>query len=141
MFAVGLWAAQLGGAALWRAPVAFLGAMGLGAAAADPGFAGLWLEQAIAASVLALGLLAACAWRLPSLASLLAIALFALLHGYAHGLEMPQAAAPWGYGLGFLLATASLLGLGMLFGLRAHGFAARAGGALIAAAGLLLLGA
>ena len=35
-------------------------------------------------------------------------ALFGLLHGYAHGLELPESAAPAAYAMGFLAATASL---------------------------------
>ena len=38
---------------------------------------------------------------------------FALFHGYAHGLEMPQAASPMLYALGFVLTTAFLHGVGI----------------------------
>ena len=36
---------------------------------------------------------------------------FALFHGYAHGLEMPQAASPALYALGFVLRTEGELSL------------------------------
>ncbi|MGA8050669.1 MAG: HupE/UreJ family protein, partial [Burkholderiales bacterium] len=55
MVAVGLWAARLGGRALWLAPLSFVGAMLAGGLA---GFAGLSLpatEHLVAGSVLALG--------------------------------------------------------------------------------------
>lgn len=141
MLAVGVWAAQLGGAALWRVPAAFLAAMAGGALLAIPLVDMAWLETAIGASVLALGVLVALALRLPSGSALLAVALFASFHGFAHGLEMPQTASPAGYGLGFLSATASLHLLGVLLGLflgRVR-FASRVGGVAIAAAGLLML--
>ena len=96
MVAVGLWAAQIGGRALWRLPAAFVAVMAMG------GFAGAaWgslpmVEIGIAGSVLALGLFIALATR-PSLALGVAIVGgFALFHGGAHGSELPQAAAPWG---------------------------------------------
>ena len=45
----------------------------------------------------------------PSLASsVLVVALFAVFHGFAHGQEMPGAASPATFGMGFLLATALL---------------------------------
>ena len=141
MLAVGLWAAQLGGASLWRVPAAFLAAMALGAGLANPAVDMAGLEAAVGASVLALGLLVALSWRLPGAAGLLTVALCASLHGYAHGLEMPQAASAWAYGLGFLSATAGLLSLGVVLGLAVGRFklAARVGGVAIAAAGLLML--
>jgi len=141
MLAVGVWAAQLGGEALWRVSAAFLAAMAGGASLADAFVDAAWLETAIGGSVLALGLLVALALRLPSGSAMLAVALFASLHGFAHGLEMPQAASPVGYGLGFLSATASLHLLGVVLGLglgRVR-LASQVGGVAIAAAGLLIL--
>jgi urease accessory protein len=143
MIAVGLWAAQLGGSNLWRVPVAFVAAMAGGAVLANPAMDMSWLETSIAASVVALGLMVAFRLRLPGLLGMLAVACFALFHGFAHGLEMPQTASPYGYGLGFLLATASLHVIGIFLGLSmARGrFMLQAGGVAIAAAGLLLLAA
>ncbi len=141
MLAVGLWAAQLGGANLWRIPMAFVTAMAGGAVFANPSISVSWLETAIAASVLALGLMVAFRLRFPSLLGLLAVSTFALFHGFAHGLEMPQAASPYGYGLGFVLATASLHLAGVLLGLAVGRgrFALQAGGAAIAVVGLLMM--
>jgi urease accessory protein len=31
-----------------------------------------------------------------------------LTHGVAHGLELPELASPWGYAIGFVVATAAL---------------------------------
>ncbi len=141
MIAVGLWATQLGGSALWRAPAVFVAAMAGGAALANPAVESPLVENLIAASVLALGLMVGFALRLPALWGILAV--FAVSHGYSHGLEMPQATSPWGYGLGFMLATASLHLAGILLGisLARQKRLVRAGGMAIAAAGLLLLAA
>lgn len=141
MLAVGLWAAQLGGAAVWRVPLAFVVVM---LAAAGPGMAGVespLLEPAIASSVLVLGLLVACAARLPTAASIGLVACFAFMHGLAHGLELPQTTAPTLYVLGFVAATASLHLAGLGIGLVARRIAlvVRLGGSLIAIAGLYWL--
>jgi urease accessory protein len=37
-----------------------------------------------------------------------ATALFALFHGVAHGLELPEMSSPWTYAAGFVVATAAL---------------------------------
>lgn len=141
MFAVGLWAAQQGGRARWTIPLAFVAAMGLGGGLAWAGGALPGVEATIAASVLVLGLLVATrrAWALPAGVAL--VGAFALFHGFAHGTEMPQAASPLGYTLGFVLGTVVLHGAGMaasLFGRQA----VRLAGAAIAAAGFaFVLGA
>src|SRR5271169_6458296 len=93
MVAVGLWAAQGGGKKIWLLPAAFMTMLAAGA-----GIAMQWqslplVESGIAASVLALGLLIALSLQLPATLSVAITALFGLLHGYAHGLELPQSAA------------------------------------------------
>lgn len=144
MVAVGLWAAQIGGRALWRLPAAFVAVMAMG------GFAGAaWgslpmVEIGIAGSVLALGLFIALATR-PSLALGVAIVGgFALFHGGAHGSELSQTASPWAYALGFIAATSALhvlgIGLGRLMKSRVAGALRWSGGAIAAAGMLLLLG-
>lgn len=138
MIAIGLWAAQQGGRALWAIPAAFVGAMLAGGVLAGSGIALPQVEAAIALSVLALGLLVAARLR-ASLAAGIAIAAgFALFHGYAHGLETPLAVSPALYAVGFVLATACLHGAGIagsLLGRRAVQLA----GAGIAATGLALM--
>jgi urease accessory protein len=65
-------------------------------------------------------------------------AAFALVHGYAHGLEMPLAASPAHYAMGFMLATVWLHGVGIagrLIGRRTM----QAAGAGIAVGGLALV--
>ena len=50
-------------------------------------------------------------WRTAIMSCLVAVAataLFAMFHGVAHGLELPEMSSPWGYALGFVGATAAL---------------------------------
>ena len=92
------------------------------------------VESGIATSVLVLGLLIAFSIRTrPVLGAGLVAALFAVFHGYAHGVGMPGNAL-WSYGFGFVLATALLHGVGILAGLSLRNRAAwlRAAGALVA---------
>jgi urease accessory protein len=135
MFAVGLWAVQQGGRARWALPAAFLAALALGGVLAGSGGALPQVETAVALSVLALGLLVATRCRTPLLAGMAIVAAFALFHGYAHALEMPQAASPVRYALGFVLATIGLHGAGIAAGLCGR-HAMRLAGAGIAAAGM-----
>jgi len=138
MIAVGLWAAQQGGRALWAVPAAFVGAMVLGGGLAWSGIALPQAETAIALSVLVLGLLVATRRQWAATAGMALAAAFALFHGYAHGLEMPQAASPIRYALGFILATACLHGAGIAASLSGR-HAMRLAGAGIAAIGLALV--
>jgi urease accessory protein len=115
MVAVGLWAAQIGGRALWLVPSAFVLAM---AGSSVWGHFGLPLpgvEQGILASDFALGLLILVAARFPLAVSIGVVSVLAIFHGYAHGAEMPETASGLTYGAGFVLATAGLhlLGIGM----------------------------
>jgi urease accessory protein len=117
MVAVGLWAAQLGGRAIWAVPLTFVGVMALGGALGMAGVALPFAEQGIVLSVLMLGVLVAAAIRLPLGVSSTMVALFALCHGHAHGTEMPASLSAMAYASGFLLATATLHLLGILGGL------------------------
>jgi urease accessory protein len=142
MVAVGLWAAQRGGRALWAVPIAFVAMMALGGVAGALGLALPLVEFAIAASLIALGLAVAFAVRLPVALSALLVGLFALFHGHAHGNELPETASALAYGIGFIAATASLHALGVATGVLlkrdAGRLLVRFGGAGIAATGLLL---
>lgn len=143
MVAVGLWAAQLGGRALWLVPLTFVLTMAVGGLFGFLGIALPMVETGIAGSVLILGVLVALASRLPLAASMALVGVFALFHGYAHGAEMAAESSALWYSLGFMLATALLHGAGIGVGLAArNGVSARLvrlGGAAIAASGALLL--
>lgn len=138
MVAIGLWAAQQGGRALWAVPAAFIGAMVMGGMLAWANVALPHVETAIALSVLVLGLLIATRRHWAVMAGMALAACFAVFHGYAHGLEMPLAASPALYGLGFVLATLGLHGLGIAGSLIGRP-AVQWAGAGIAATGLALI--
>jgi urease accessory protein len=143
MVAVGIWAAQNGRPALWLLPIAFPLAMMAGGLLALDGVPVPGVETGIAASVAVLGLMIALAAR-PSLPIAVAlVGLFALFHGHAHGTELPAAASPVLFGLGFVLATAMLhligLSIGYVIRQPLGARAVRVGGAAIALAGVGLL--
>jgi urease accessory protein len=143
MVAVGLWASQIGGRALWLLPLTFPVVMAVGAALGFGGVALPWVEIGIAASVLVLGGAVALALR-PSLAvSIPLVGLFALLHGYSHGVELPAGATALSYGAGFIAATLVLhvigIGIGVAAGRVPVRFAARTAGGAIAVLGVALL--
>ena len=108
MLAVGLWAAQQQVAALLSLPFNFVGTMMLGGLLGFEGIEIKFMETGIAASVLALGLCVALAVRPPLVVAMGVTALFALAHGVAHGLELPDLSSPWLYAAGFVGATAAL---------------------------------
>jgi urease accessory protein len=142
MVAVGLWAAQGGGRKVWLLPATFMTMLAAGA-----GIAMHWqslplVEAGIAVSVLALGLLVALSLQLSASLSVAITGLFGLLHGYAHGLELPQSAAPAEYALGFLAATATLHLSGIAAGIATrqhHALLSRLLGSAIAVSGACLL--
>jgi urease accessory protein len=120
MVAVGLWAAQRGGRALWLVPLVFVSVMTIGGILGMTAISLPFVEPGIAASVLVLGILIAAAVRLPLIASVLLVGLFALFHGHAHGSEMPITASGVFYGLGFIISTVILHLCGIGLGLAAR---------------------
>jgi urease accessory protein len=114
MFAVGLWAGQLDGRAVWAVPAGFVVVMAAGGAAAMRGFPVPAIESGILASLIVLGLAIAAAVKGPVSFGAAGVGLFALFHGAAHGLEMPAANSAIAYSCGFLLATIILHACGVL---------------------------
>jgi len=143
MLAVGLWAAQNKRPALWVLPIAFPLMMAAGAAMGMAGMRLSGMEMGIAGSVAVLGLLIVFAVRMPVWVSASMVSLFAVTHGYAHGLELPSGASALQYGAGFIAATALLHVLGVAAGWFAGDKSARklvrVAGAGIAATGAYLL--
>lgn len=119
-FALGLWAGQSRGRALWVLPGAFVAMIAIGGFLGASGIHVPFVEHGIVVSVIALALLVATPGRLSLATSAAVMGLFALFHGHAHGLEMPADASGLAYGAGFLLASACLHGLGIAVALRAH---------------------
>jgi urease accessory protein len=143
MIAVGIWSSLAAGAAagrrVWIIPAIFVGAMLAGAGLAQSGIALPAVETAIAMSVVALGALIAAGARLPVGAGAALVALFAVFHGYAHGIE---ATGPMvGYMAGFAITTAVLHATGILLGraIAVAPLASRVLGAGIAASGAYLV--
>ncbi|WP_442497757.1 HupE/UreJ family protein [Methylobacter sp. sgz302048] len=116
MVAVGLWAVQQGGRALWAVPVAFVAMMMAGGMLGLAGVALPYAEQGILMSVLVLGAVVAGAFEMSLAFSASMVGVFALCHGYMHGVEMPSAANAVPYSLGFVLATVLLHVAGMSMG-------------------------
>jgi len=145
MLAVGLFAAQLGGRALWLVPLSFVAVMALGGALGAAGAKLPLAEIGIGLSVIALGLAIALELGVPTVAAMGFVALVALLHGHTHGTEMPETVSGLAYGAGFASATALLhatgIGLGTTIGFAgASRRVVQAGGGTIALAGAAILG-
>ncbi len=119
MIAVGLWAALLGGRAIWALPTAFVGAMVVGFALSLAGVPLPYVEPFILASVIVLGVAVALALHLPLPLSAALVAAFGICHGHAHGVEIGTA-GEFGYAGGFVLATALLHAAGLLIGYGAN---------------------
>jgi urease accessory protein len=115
MVAVGLWAALKGGRALWVWPAAFVGVMLVGGALGMMHVALPLVESGILASAVVLGLMVALTVDLPVWTGAAIVAMFALLHGHAHGSEAAENVGGIEYMVGFALATATLHGVGIGF--------------------------
>lgn len=143
MLAVGLWGSQLGNPALWVLPVTFPLIMAVGGFLGVLGIELPLVETVIALSALVLGMMVALAVRPPLWVAGIMVAVFGLFHGNAHGLELPEAADPLAYALGFVLATGFIHLTGVLLGVLgrwpAGAQAMRAGGALVALVGVWFL--
>jgi urease accessory protein len=149
MVAVGLFAARLGGRALWLVPASFVVTMAVAGVAGMTGFALPYVEAGIALSILVLGAAIALEMTMPVAAAMGLVAFFAVFHGHAHGAEMPETMSGLAYGGGFIAATAALhalgLGLGLAIGRTGEASSRRilqvGGGAAALAGAALLAGA
>ncbi len=143
MVSVGLWGAFLGRPLIVALPVIFPTVMALGGVLGMANVPLPPIEIGIALSVLVLGGLIATATRAPAWAACLLVGMFAIFHGYAHGRELPSAADPVGYSVGFMLATGLLhlagIGLGLMNARPVGVVATRSLGAGIAATGVFFL--
>jgi Hydrogenase/urease accessory protein len=117
MVAVGLWGAQLGAPAIWVLPITFPLIMAFGGLLGVLGIPIPGVEVGIALSAIALGGMVALQARPPLWAAMVLVGVFAIFHGHAHGAELPEAANPLAYGVGFVIATGLLHLTGILIGL------------------------
>lgn len=143
MVAVGIWGATLGRPLVWALPVAFPLLMVVGGVLGIAAVPLPYVEPGIAVSVVVLGLAILTAWRAPVAVAVAIVAAFGVLHGYAHGTELPSTAAPAAYAAGFVVSTGLLHLAGIAIGLLKavpHGTQwLRASGGAIAAAGVWIL--
>ena len=105
IFCVGLLSAQMGIKSSWMVPLVFAIAMllsgwlGIG----TDGF--ICMEEGIALSVVVMGIAVALKKKMSLVAAILAAGVIGIFHGYAHGVEMPEASKPFVYISGFLLGV------------------------------------
>lgn len=144
--AVGIISVQLSGtkAAIWKLPALFVVFMLIGGVLGMSGAPMPGVEYGVALSVLCFGMVIAASKKLPLSVAVGATALFAVLHGHAHGTEMSAIAQPALYALGFITTTAVLHICGVLVGhvasKRSAAFTAlRFAGAGMTLAGVLFL--
>jgi len=118
MISVGIVSAQIGGRAIWTVPVTFVSIMTIG------GLFGFLLiieefyfvEIGIIFSVILLGLGISIDKKIPTKLIMVFVGIFGLFHGTAHGLELPAAANPILFVLGFICGTSALHVFGVAIG-------------------------
>lgn len=122
MVAIGLWAAKIGGKTRWLLPLAFMMFMSFGAllGLAGVGFSGQ--ETAIATSLVAIGFIVAFNLSIRQTSRFGLVALFALFHGLAHGIELNGNQATLTI-VSMLLSTSMLHAVGLLLGSQRFQFA------------------
>ena len=114
MLAVGIWAAQLRGRAIWLLPLAFVSVMSLGGLAGAAGLQIPNVDGVILLSCAVFSVLITRKIRFSSKINVLIVGFFAFFHGFAHGQEISTSASLITYTLGFMLATLLLHGAGIL---------------------------
>jgi urease accessory protein len=143
MVAVGLWGGILGKPALWQLPIAFPVIMAVAGAFGVAGVPLPGVEVGIALSGMVLGAMVLFAVQMPVWAAMMIVGVFAVFHGHAHGAELPSAANPMAFALGFVLSTGTLHLCGIMIGGLGRWpvgrVAVRATGAAIALAGTAFL--
>ena len=146
MVAVGLFAAQLGGRALWLMPLTFVSVTALAGVAGMGDVKLPLVEIGIGMSVVVLSLAIAFQINVPTFVGMALVGFFAIFHGHAHGTEMPESASGLAYGVGFVCATALLhaigVGLGLAIGQAGRSYSrriAQVGGGAMAIAGIAML--
>jgi len=140
MVAVGLWGAFLGKPAIWILPITFPLVMAFGGALGVAGVPIPFIETGVALSGVVLGLVVLLALRPPMWIAAITVGFFAIFHGYAHGVELPNAANPLVYSMGFVSSTGLFHLMGIAIGeLKRFSWGemvVRGGGAIISLIGL-----
>ena len=110
MVSVGIVSAQIGGKAIWTVPTTFVSIMTIG------GLFGFFLiiyefffvEVGIVFSVILLGFAISIGKKIPTKIIIFFVGFFGFFHGTAHGIEVPAAANPLLFLLGFICGTTAL---------------------------------
>ena len=118
MISVGILSAQIGGGAIWTVPSTFVIIMTIG------GLFGFLLiidefyfvEIGIILSVILLGFGISIEKKIPPKLIMVFVGIFGLFHGIAHGLEVPAAANPILFVIGFICGTSALHLFGVAIG-------------------------
>ena len=143
MVAVGLWGAILGHPAIWVLPVAFPLVMAAGSILGIIGIPVPAIDIGVALSGIVLGTMVATVSRPPLAIAFFLISIFAIYHGYPHGVALPDFGMPLLYISGFVFSTGLLhlsgVALGLVFRWRCGQLIVRAAGCVIAVVGAYYL--
>ena len=118
MISVGIVSAQIGGKAIWTVPATFVSIMTIG------GLFGFFLiiyefffvEVGIVFSVILLGFAISIVKKIPTKVIIFFVGIFGFFHGTAHGIEVPAAANPILFILGFICGTTAIHVFGVAVG-------------------------
>ena len=118
MISVGIVSAQIGGKAIWIVPATFVSIMTIG------GLFGFFLiiyefffvEVGIVFSVILLGFAISIDKKIPTKVIIFFVGIFGFFHGTAHGIEVPAAANPILFVLGFICGTSAIHLFGVAVG-------------------------
>jgi urease accessory protein len=117
MLGLGLWASAQSRLLAQQSIGLFLVFVSAGALLGLAGIGFAYVETAVLVSLLSVGVaLSFGTARLPKAMILMSIAVFAGMHGLAHGGEMPAAASAYAYIAGIVSGTAVLHGSGLVLG-------------------------
>lgn len=136
--AVGCLAYAMGRRAGGMLAALFMGVMVLGWSLGRMGLALPMLEQGLAVSIVGVGVVLAMGTRSGTMVPMSVVALMALWHGSAHGMEMPGGLP----GMGLVLGTGLVMGLGVLMAATSSKLSPavpRLAGAAAALVGLVLI--
>lgn len=147
MLCVGMISSRIGGKAVWQVPACFVVVMAMGCIMGFYGPKLSLLEPLISLSVIVFGALFLVPKLLTYPATFVTVGLFALVHGVAHGIEMPIFVLPEIYIAGFMISTIMIhifgVGIGELINKlpKAVRITQITGGLLIIAGTVLLMNA
>jgi len=132
--AIGIWAGQNGGPAVWQLPVSALTAVLAAGLAAQVDIRLPYATQGLSVSLIVVGALVALNLRVPLALAVLTVAVASVFHGYVH---MGSALFWGGFAAGVLLVTCAGLGLSAVLAQAVSPRAAPVCGGAVALVGVL----